>query len=159
MKYFILLFFVVSIIEVKAQHPDIELKTLDQQWVSIDGLKGETLTVVDFWATWCKPCVTALPKLAEIHREFQEQGVEFIGINTDGPRNIAKVKPLVKTLGINYPILLDTDNELVNEYNVTAFPTLFIFDRKGELAFTHEGFVKGDEKIIREEISKLLESL
>lgn len=114
------------------------------------------LIVLDFWATWCKPCVKAIPKIIELEEEFKNESVSFIGINTDSPRNLAKVRPFVKTHGIEYPVLLDVDQEIMNELLINAFPTFLIVDRKGKVLFTHRGFANGDEKLIREEIKKLL---
>lgn len=139
-----------------AQLPNIEVRNLERKWISVNELKGEKLTVVDFWATWCKPCVAAIPKLNEISKEYENKGVSFIGVNVDGPRNQAKVKPFVRSLNITYSTLLDPNQELVNELNVSAFPTLLIFDKKGKEVFVHEGFNIGDEKIIRAKLDKLL---
>lgn len=157
MKNIFLFLIVINItIFSSAQLPEIEVKDIDQNWVSLDEFNGEKLTVLDFWATWCKPCVTGIPKLNSLYKEFSEQGVEFIGINIDGPRNQSKIKPFVQSLGIQYPIILDPDQELVDDYNVTAFPTLIVINNKGKQVFVHEGFLPGDEKRIKEEISKLL---
>lgn len=139
-----------------SQIPDLQLKDLDQNQNSLEALKGEKYTVVDFWATWCKPCVAAIPKLNEIYAEFSDKGVNLIGVNVDGPRNQAKVKPLVRSLNVNYPILLDPDQELVNDLNVSAFPTLLVFNSKGKEVFVHEGFTAGDEDIIRKKLTELL---
>lgn len=139
-----------------SQVPNVEVRDLNREWVSLQELKGEKLTVVDFWATWCKPCVAAIPKLNHISNEFKEKGVVFIGVNVDGPRNQAKVKPFVRTLNIRYTVVLDPNQDLVNELNVSAFPTLLVFDAKGKEVFVHEGFTIGDEKIIQAELEKLL---
>ena len=123
---------------------------------SFADLRGEKLTLLDFWATWCKPCIQAIPKLNKIYKEYQIKGVEIIGINTDSPRNSAKVKPFAKTYKIAYPILRDPNNEVTTELNVTAFPTLYIINSKNEIIYTHIGFRPGDEKLLIAEIDKLL---
>ena len=151
------IFIVMFAYSAHAQLPDVELRDLERNWVSLQDLKGEKLTVIDFWATWCKPCVAGIPKLNTIADELSEKGVRFIGINVDGPRNQAKVKPFVKTLGIRYSIILDPNQELVKELNVSAYPTLLVYDAKGKEVFVHEGFNPGDEKLIRKELEKLLE--
>ena len=138
-----------------AQLPDLGIKTLDQDWTSLEELKGEKLTVVDFWASWCKPCVSAIPKLNELYSEFKDQGVQFIGVNVDGPRNQAKVKPLVSSLNVRYPVVLDPDQELSSMMNVSALPTLIVFNAKGKEVFVHEGFAPGDEKLLKEKLQKL----
>ena len=70
-----------------AENPTVtnfRLKNLDNRTVSFNSLKGEKFTVIDFWATWCKPCVKSIPKLVEISEEFEDDGVQFIGISIDG---------------------------------------------------------------------------
>ncbi len=124
--------------------------------VNLNDLKGEKLTVVDFWATWCKPCISSIPKLNSIYKEYAEKGIQIIGVNVDGPRNSSKVKPFAKSLDIQYPVVLDTDQDLVNEFNITVFPTLIVINDKGKKVFTHEGYNAGDEKIITSELDDLL---
>lgn len=156
MKRFATLLFLFAAFLASAQIPDLQVKDLKQNQNSLEELKGEKLTVVDFWATWCKPCVTAIPKLNEIYADFEDRGVALIGVNVDGPRNQAKVKPLVRSLNVEYPILLDPDQELVNELNVSAFPTLLVFNSKGKELYVHEGFVPGDEELIKKKLEELL---
>jgi cytochrome c biogenesis protein CcmG, thiol:disulfide interchange protein DsbE len=139
-----------------AQLPDLDLKNLDQQYVNLQEIQGESLTIVDFWATWCKPCVASIPKINQLAEEFKTQGVAFWGINVDSPRNLSKVKPFVTSLNIRYPVFLDTDQKLMNSLNVSIMPTLLILDKAGKIRFFHEGFQPGDEKVISEEIKKLL---
>jgi thioredoxin-related protein len=85
-------------------------------------------------------------------------GIQFVGVNADGPRNQSKVKPFAKSLNIKYPIVLDPDQDLVNEFHVTAFPTLIVLNKKGKKVFIHEGFNPGDEKLIQKELSKILKN-
>lgn len=141
---------------VEAQIPDVDVQDIDKNWISLSELKGEELTVVDFWATWCKPCVTSIPKLNGLYEEFKNQGVEFIGVNVDAPRSIAKVKPFANSVNIQYPIVLDPDQDLVNQFNVTVFPTLIVYNKMGEEVFVHEGFNPGDEQLVENKLSELL---
>ena len=136
--------------------PDFSLRNTDNELVSYSELKGENLTVIDFWATWCKPCISSMPRLVELYAEYRDQGVEFIGISVDSPRNLSKVKPFSSSLGITYPVLLDSNSELMGELNVTAVPTLIIIDKNDRIVDMREGFHAGDEEIIRQEIEKYL---
>ncbi len=123
---------------------------------SFNELKGEKLTLIDFWTTRCKPCRKAIPYLNKISEQYKNKGVNVIGINCDGPRSISKVSPLSKSLNIQYPILLDINNELLNDLNLSAYPTLIIVNPKGKIVWIHEGFVTGDEEVILSEIEKRL---
>jgi len=135
------------------------LNDLQNKSRSFDELKGEKLTLIDFWATWCKPCNKAIPELNKLYSQFHSKGVNLIGINCDGPRSVAKVGPLSKSLQIEYPVLLDINAELMNDLNLSAYPTLLIVNSSGKVIWIHEGFVPGDELVIQNEIEKQLSKL
>lgn len=150
----ILLFLFMGI---TAQEPYFRLKDVSNQWQEYDDLKGRQLTVIDFWATWCQPCIMSIPHLNELALDYTEKGVSFIGVSVDGPRNQSKIAPFTKSMGVSYPILRDMNSELMGDLGVTAVPTLLIYNAEGELLYTHEGFRPGDEASIRETISSLLD--
>jgi thiol-disulfide isomerase/thioredoxin len=134
------------------QDPVFRLRDLDNQWKEYEDLKGDRLTVIDFWATWCQPCIRSIPLLNEISNEFADKGVRFFGVSIDGPRNQSKIKPFIESMGVSYPILRDVNSELMSELGVTAVPTLLVIDAEGELTYFHEGYRPGDEEIIRNHI-------
>ncbi len=123
---------------------------------SYEELKGENLTVVDFWATWCKPCLKSIPHLTSLQEVYKTKGVNFVGISVDGPRSVSKVGPLSESLKINYPILLDFNNDLMRQYNVVNIPSLAIIDSKNKIVYFHEGYNSGDEKKLKAKIDELL---
>ena len=133
-----------------------EFKDIENNTRTYNELKGEKLTLIDFWATWCNPCNKAIPELNKIYDSYKDKGVEIIGINCDGPRSVSKVAPLSKSLQIKYPILIDINSELKSELNIIAFPTLIMVDPKGKIVWIHEGFVSGDTETIISEIEKQL---
>jgi thiol-disulfide isomerase/thioredoxin len=137
---------------------NFELKDIENNTRNYIELKGEKLTLIDFWATWCKPCNKAIPELNKIYGLFKTQGVEIIGINCDGPRSVSKVAPLSKSLKIQYPVLIDINSEIKTELNILAFPTLLIVDANDKVVWIHEGFVSGDTEIIIAEIEELLKA-
>ena len=138
--------------------PDFTLPDLNNQRQSYSGLKGEKLTVLDFWATWCKPCQRSIPALTELYDKYKSLGVEFIGSNIDSPRNLSKVRPTSRSLGINYPVLLDSNNELMGQLHVTVVPTLLILDSGDEIVHRHQGYRPGDEQVLAERLNELLEA-
>ena len=137
---------------------DFSLKDTENKTVSLSEISGKSLTVIDFWATWCQPCIRSIPKLVDLSGAYKDQGVAFIGISVDSPRNLSKVKPFASSMGIRYPVLLDSNGELMGELNVTAVPTLLIIDCDYKILYMHEGFNAGDEVTIQEEIDKHLGS-
>ncbi len=148
---------IASNIQIYAQGVlDIETKDLNGQISSIGQVVSADFIVLDFWATWCKPCVKSIPKLVELSEKYSTDKVAFVGINEDSPRNTNKVKPFVRSLNISYPILLDPDQEIMNELLVNSFPTLIIVNSDARVLYVHEGYTSGDEVIIEEAINKLL---
>ena len=156
MKWNLIILFFISTTFANAQSLNFDVKDVDNNWVNMKELTGEKITVIDFWATWCKPCVTALPKLNELSEKYKDKGVSFIGVNVDGPRNQAKVKPFSQSMNIGYSIVLDPDQEILSEMNASVLPTLIILDKNLKEVFRHEGFRSGDEKLIEEKIETLL---
>lgn len=141
----------------QAQSPyDVEVKSIDGQSISLsETLKGEII-ILDFWTTWCKPCIRSIPKLVTLSEKYNEKQVQFIGVNEDSPRNVNKVKPMVKSLKIPYTVVLDTEQVLLREMMVRAYPTLLVMNRKGEVLYTHVGFSPGDEVELEQKINEYL---
>lgn len=136
---------------------NFELKDIENSFQTFEELKGEKLTLIDFWATWCKPCMKAIPELNKIYAEYQNQGVEVIGISCDGPRSVSKVSPLSRALKIKYPVLLDIDAEIKSDLNLSAFPSLIFVNPAGEVVWVHEGYLNGDADEIKAELENYLD--
>ena len=96
-----------------AQLPAVTLKTIDGQTVKIDTLNnGGKPFIIDFFATWCKPCQRELDAIAEVYADWQEEtGVKLIAVSIDQAQNVQKVKPLVSNHGWEYEVLLDTNED------------------------------------------------
>lgn len=156
-KILLLLFLGVSGMTTSAQYlPEFAIKDMNNNVQTFEDLKGENLTLFDFWATWCKPCRKAIPKLNKIYTAYQDKGVKIVGVNCDGPRSVAKVRPMAKSLQIKYPVLMDINSDLVNELNLVNFPTLIAVNSEGKVVYVHEGFAIGDEVEIKKAIDELI---
>ena len=146
----------IKIDEKKA--PDFALKSLDGKTVKLSDYKGKVV-IIDFWATWCKPCNKPIPELNKVYELYKEKGLEIIGINCDGPRSISKVGPMAKSLQIQYPVLIDINTEVMNDLNLMAYPTLLMVNSEGKILWIHEGYVTGDTELIMAEIDENLKAL
>lgn len=106
-----------------------------KQW-SLADFKGQVV-IVDFWATWCKPCIAAMPKLQELHEQFSEQGVKVIGISTwEKGGDPAK---LIAEKQLTYQMLINGD-EVAQKYKVSALPTLYIIGADGTIIYGEPGY-------------------
>jgi cytochrome c biogenesis protein CcmG/thiol:disulfide interchange protein DsbE len=111
--------------------PNFSLPRLDRPGkVALSDLRGKVV-LLDFWATWCGPCTAMAKPLSELYTEFQPRGVEFVGINSDGPgASPEEVLAHLKEHPAPYPIVID-DGEVGGRYNVVALPHMVVLDREG----------------------------
>jgi thiol-disulfide isomerase/thioredoxin len=107
--------------------------------VSIKGLKGKVV-VIDFWATWCGPCVAEMPKMKKIYAEYHDKGVEFIGVSLDQPKDqggLDKLKKFVKDNQIAWPQYYQGngwESEFSKSWGINSIPCMFMVDQDGKLA-------------------------
>lgn len=134
---------------------DFKTNKLNNEVVSFEDLKGDKLTVLDFWASWCRPCLKAMPKLEKVYQEVSDKGVAVIGVNVDGPRSFSKALPLINSLKISYPNISDIEGKLKDELEVSSMPTLLIV-KGNKVVYRHEGYAPGDEEEWLKKIEKLL---
>jgi thiol-disulfide isomerase/thioredoxin len=144
--------------EIQAQKVvrNFSLPGSNNQNIELKDIQGDNLTVIDFWTSWCKPCLNAIPEIIKLHEKYDSLGVAFIGVNADSPRSVSKAMPLAKSLGINYPIVFDTSGDLTTELNIGVFPTIIIINSDRKIVFIHEGFTKNDGLLIDEAIVNAL---
>ena len=107
--------------------PPFALQTFDGRSVSLDDYRG-SVVLLDFWATFCPPCVSALPELQALHRRYAGQGFTVIGVTVD--ERAALVQKATSGANVSYPILKATP-EVWNAYKVTALPALILVGRDG----------------------------
>ena len=112
--------------------PNFALKNLADETVALEKHRGKVV-LLDFWATWCKPCVKSMPALQKLHAQFAAKGFTVVGISTDENGKQA-VEPFIKKHKIAYPILLDAEeNPAWDAYKVKVIPMMFLIDRKGQI--------------------------
>jgi peroxiredoxin len=133
--------------------PDFELPTLDGKSLRLSDHLGKDVVLIDFWATFCDPCLTAMPHLDELYRTHKAQGFVVLGISIDGPDSLGLVKTEVAKLGVTFPILLDSETRVVALYNPkTSAPYSVLIGRDGRIITKKEGYTTGDSSALDRDV-------
>jgi thiol-disulfide isomerase/thioredoxin len=141
---------------VKPVLESLKLENLDGEVQPLSTYLEDGPLLIDFWATWCKPCLVALPELQQLYTDLSEHGLQMLGINEDGPRNASKVKPFIRSHGYTFPVVLDLNREAQRRLNALTLPTTLLLDREGTVVHASFGFRKGETEQLRAKIEELL---
>jgi cytochrome c biogenesis protein CcmG/thiol:disulfide interchange protein DsbE len=131
----------------KFQAPAWELKDIEGRTIKSSDFKGKVV-MLNFWGTWCPPCVAEIPDLIALQKKYADRGFTVIGAAYDpNPEGVAE---FAREHGINYPVVLANEDVLAAFRNVEAFPTSFFIDREGVVTTSTIGLVEPGtfEKII-----------
>ncbi len=134
-----------------------ELKTLEQETVDLaDLLDDADLTVISFWATWCKPCQAELDAIADLYPDWQEDmNVQILAITIDTQRQLSKVPGILSTKGWEYTVLSDANNVMRNQLGFQAIPQTYVVDAEGNVLYSHSGYSPGDEYELEDKLKEL----
>lgn len=141
-----------------AQLPKVMLKSIDGKSVSTDTLSNNGKPfIIDFFATWCKPCNRELKAINEVYADWKEEtGVKLIAVSIDQAQNINKLKPMVDEQGWEYEVLLDPNGDFKRALGVQLIPYVLIVDGNGKIAYKHNGYTDGAENELIEKVRELL---
>ena len=151
--------------ELSGQVPNFTLKSNQGSRVRFDELRGQVV-LLNFWASWCRPCLEEMPLLDKFHNQYRTAGFTVLGVNIeDTAKNdtLSKVNTFISHKKITFPILYDPQKVLVNliEQHVIAkkmgLPTTVFIDRGGNARYLHEGYMPGDEDDYRQLIDALVQ--
>ena len=142
----------------QAQLPAVTLKTIDGSTISTETLSNDGKPfIIDFFATWCKPCNRELSAIAEVYDEWQEEtGVKIYAVSIDQAQNINKVKPLVDENEWEYEVLLDSNSDFLKALGGQMIPFVVVVDGNGNIASKHSGYTDGAENELIQEVRNLL---
>lgn len=136
--------------------PDFSAVGVDGKTYQLSALLKQGPVLLDFWTTWCKPCMLEMPKLQEIWLKHKEKGFTLVGIPSDDQKSAAKVKPTIQSKGFKFVNLPDPTRKIGNLYNVRNYPTTVLIAPDGSIVKYTLGFNPGDEKELEAKILALL---
>ncbi len=130
--------------DAKVANFDFTFKDINGKNVALSAFKGKVV-LLDFWATWCPPCRKEIPGFVELYDRYKAQGFVVLGVSMDD--STSDVKKFMRTLKMNYPILLGNEREDVEKaYGpFPGMPTSFVIARDGKICHQHTGFVAKEE--------------
>ena len=135
--------------------PDFELETISGDVVKLSDLKGKKV-ILNFWASWCGPCKAEMPHMEKYYKKYKESAnVEIVAVNLTSAerRGLKGVNEFIDSYGLTFPIPLDEDGQVSDDYSVLTIPTTFLLGTDGKLSQKIIGPM--DENMIEELVNNL----
>jgi cytochrome c biogenesis protein CcmG/thiol:disulfide interchange protein DsbE len=114
------------------------------------------VVIVDFWASWCKPCRQSIPWLNTLKARYGADGLTIIGVNVDAEREDAD--RFLRDVPIDFEVMFDPDGDVARHFRVQGMPTSYVIDRSGQIVATHLGFREAKKGEIESAIKALLDA-
>ena len=134
---------------------DLRLQSLDGKPVSTDSFRGKVM-VVDFWATWCGPCIAEIPDFNELQKKFVGKGVEVMGVAL-ASGSPSEVKPFVDRFKMKYSVVMGDDDQTY-DLNIVGYPTTYLVTKDWKVYRVYMGSGRNKVKQLEKDIEKLLAS-
>lgn len=141
-----------------AQLPKVQLRDIDGKTVSTDTLRNNGKPfIIDFFATWCKPCNRELDAIMDVYEDWQsETGVKIFAVSIDQAQNINKVRPMVEQKGWEYDVLLDPNSDFRRAFGGQMIPFVVLCDGNGKVVYQHNGYTEGAENELFDKVKELV---
>ncbi|MGD9141432.1 MAG: TlpA disulfide reductase family protein [bacterium] len=136
--------------------PDFTLANLKGKDVTLSDVLREGPVLLDFWATWCKPCVKAFPGLQDLYEKYGDRGLRVVTVSVDSPKSQARVAPLINSKRYTFEVLLDTQGRVAKRYNVMALPRTLLISPTGEIVYATVGNRPTSHKELEKAILEIL---
>jgi len=134
--------------------PDFALPRLSGEALRLSSLRGRVV-LVNFWATWCKPCEEEMPAMERLYRALEPEGLELLAVSVDDTREV--VEAFQEERGLSFPILLDPERRVSRLYQTFRYPETLLVDRDGVVVERYVGPRDWDDPLYAERLRRLLD--
>lgn len=137
--------------------PDFQVALLDGGTFRLSEHTGKHVVVLDFWTTFCQPCIGALHHLETIYEGHKGEGLVVLGVSMDPPDTASAVGPFVRSHNLTFPVAHDVQSRITDLYNKkSAMPFSVIIARDGQIMKVRESFQPGDEAGMEQDVKTAL---
>jgi len=141
----------------KSAAQDFTARDMDGKTVRLSDYLGKQAILINFWGTFCEPCLAEFPHIRRMYRENKAKGFVVLAVSMDGPETIAQVPSFAKRNNLEFPVLLDEDSHIAAIYNPKkSAPLSVLIDKQGKIAHVREGYNPGDEVDLDKEVRELV---
>ena len=139
------------------QLPSVTVTDLSGKQINTADLSNDGKPmIINFWATWCKPCLKEMSAINDVYIDWQDEtGVKMYAVSIDDSRSSARVKTMANAQAWDFDVLLDVNGDFKRAMNVTNPPHVFVVDGQGNVVFQHNGYSDGSEEELIEVVRKL----
>ena len=140
-------------------NPNLTLKSIRGQNIKLKEYLSKGPILINFWATWCAPCIKEMVYLEEFENKYKNNGFSVISISVDSQKSFSQVRSYIKTKKYTFDVFLDPNMQIFKKLNGNLMPTNILVDRNGKIIWRHYGYLPGDEKKMEEQIVDALNTL
>jgi len=139
-----------------AKAPDFTLPNLEGKDVTLSDLLTRGPVILDFWATWCKPCIQGFPGLEALMTRYKDRGLTVVAVSVDGPKSRSRVAPFVCSKKYSFEVLYDTQGRVAKKYNAMTIPRTVLISPEGRIAYATVGYRPSNDEQIEKSLVPLL---
>jgi peroxiredoxin len=133
--------------------PDFTAPLQDGRKVSLRDYRGKVV-FLNVWATWCGPCRMEMPSMEILYRRYKDKGLEMLALNLQESKS--EIETFMRRNKLNFPVIMDQDGSIGNQYGIRAIPTTYLLDRQGRVVLRLTGSINWDDPDIFAAIEALL---
>ena len=134
--------------------PDCKLSSIDQaKQINLRQYRGKVV-YLDFWASWCGPCLDSFPFMNKMENQLKDKGLVVLAVNLD--ENLEDGKHFLDQHPVDFAVAVDSEQECAKQFQLKAMPSSYVIDRNGQIRTTHTGFRTGDADRFRNLVEDIL---